>query len=298
MTSDSLERNTQQTPDDDPQETTDSTGGANTAVLQAAGVTVRFGGLTALSSVNLDVPRGAIVGLVGPNGAGKSTLFAVLSGLLRPNAGRVHLDGQDVTKISPQGRARKGMARTFQHPELFSSLTIREHLVLGHRLRHNRGRLWTDLVTGRGFRKPGHEETEHVDAILEMLHLGALAEEHAVGLPVGSCRLIEVGRALATNPKVLLLDEPGAGLDPSETEQLAAAFRRIVASDAVSIVMVEHDLEMVLGLSRLVYVLDFGVCIAQGSPAEIRSNERVHAAYLGDVRTSPTGQHAGDTAED
>jgi branched-chain amino acid transport system ATP-binding protein len=268
-----------------PDQAMDGWASSPTPALEAVGVTVRFGGLTALSNVDLALPQGSIAGLVGPNGAGKSTLFAVVSGLLRPNAGTVRLGGEDVTKASPQVRARKGMARTFQHPELFSSLTVREHLVLGHRLRHARRRLWTDLVTGRGFRRPSRDELDHVDAIVEMLRLGSLADEHAVGLPVGTCRLVEVGRALATSPKVLLLDEPGAGLDPIETDQLASALRRIVAQRAVSILMVEHDLDMVLGLSSVVYVLDFGVCIAHGTPAHIRTSEKVHAAYLGDVRS-------------
>src|SRR3954468_5530531 len=145
---------------------------AEGARLACAGVTVKFGGLVALDKAELAVPPGAIVGLVGPNGAGKSTLFGVLSGLLRPTAGTVLMDGEEVTRKSPQARAARGLARTFQHPELFTGLTVREHVTLAHRVRHAKARIWTDLVTGRGLRRPPAEETTRVDELLGALHLG------------------------------------------------------------------------------------------------------------------------------
>jgi branched-chain amino acid transport system ATP-binding protein len=256
------------------------TGGA--VRLEARGVSVRFGGLVALDGVDLAVPARTIVGLVGPNGAGKSTLFGVLSGLLRPSAGSVHMDGDDVTGSSPQARARRGLARTFQHPELFTSLTVREHLVLGYRMRHARARIWTDLLTGRGFRPAPRAETARVDELVQALHLGDIQAQPAAGLPLGMSRLVEVGRALAVDPRVLLLDEPSSGLDVRETEELAAVLRRLVSEHGVSLLLVEHDVPLVLGLCDQVHVLDFGIKIAAGTPAEIRQDPAVRAAYLGE----------------
>lgn len=259
-----------------------STAPATTARLQARGVTVRFGGLVALDGVDLDVPAQAIVGLVGPNGAGKSTLFGVLSGLLRPTAGTVCMDGEDVTGSSPQARARRGLARTFQHPELFSSLTVREHVILGYRMRHAKSRIWTDLVTGRGFRRAPKAETERIDELVETLHLGDIQHQPAAGLPLGLSRLVEVARALAVDPRVLLLDEPSSGLDVRETEELTATLRQVVSDHGVSLLLVEHDVPLVLGMCDQVHVLDFGIKIAAGTPLQIRNDPAVRAAYLGE----------------
>jgi branched-chain amino acid transport system ATP-binding protein len=252
------------------------------ARLEARGVTVRFGGLVALKDVDLAVPPGAIVGMVGPNGAGKSTLFAVMSGLLRPTAGTVLMDGDEVTRSSPQKRAGRGLARTFQHPELFSGLTVREHLVLAYRVRHAKSRIWTDLVTGRGLRRPPAEETERVDGLLDALHLGSIQHRPVAGLPLGMSRLVEIGRALAVDPNVLLLDEPSSGLDVRETEELAATLVRVVDEHGVSLLLVEHDVDLVLGMCHYVHVLDFGVKISAGKPEEVRKDPAVRAAYLGE----------------
>jgi ABC-type branched-subunit amino acid transport system ATPase component len=251
-------------------------------ILRAESVTVRFAGLIALNEVDVSVPPGTIVGLVGPNGAGKSTLFGVLSGLLRPNRGRVSLAGRDVTGARPQVRARLGLARTFQHPELFSGLSVRDHLVLAHRVRHARRRLWTDLLDGRAWRAADPYENQRVDGILELLGITDIARRDVSVLPLGLSRLVEVGRALATSPKVVLLDEPSSGLDASETERLSAGLVRARDARGVSFLLVEHDVAMVLGLSATVFVLDFGVLIAKGTPEEIRADPAVKAAYLGD----------------
>jgi ABC-type branched-subunit amino acid transport system ATPase component len=261
------------------------------AVLSASEVTVRFGGLVALSDVSLEVPASTIVGLVGPNGAGKSTLFAVLSGLLSPAAGRVWLGDDDITRSSPQVRARKGMARTFQQPELFLGLTVREHLVLAHRVRFARRRLWQDMVNPRSLLRPPRFETERVDALLEQLDLTRVARTPVAALPLGTSRLVEVGRALATQPDVVLLDEPLAGLDMRESENLASVFRRVVDDHdrQVSLLMVEHDVATVLALSSRIYVLDFGELIASGTPEEVRSNAAVRSAYLGDEDATAAG---------
>jgi branched-chain amino acid transport system ATP-binding protein len=272
---------------------TDTTGPAATAVprIEARGVSMRFGGLVALSDVDIAVPAGSIVGLVGPNGAGKSTLFGVLSGLLRPSAGSVLMDGQDVTRRSPQDRAARGLARTFQHPELFSGLTVREHLVLAYRVRHAKGRIWSDLVTGRGLRRAPAAEDERVDALLDALHLNGLRDRLVAGLPLGTSRLVEIGRALAVDPNVLLLDEPSSGLDTRETEDLAGTLRRIVAEHGVSLLLVEHDVDLVLGMCHEVHVLDFGAKISAGRPEAIRADPAVRAAYLGEA-TDPTEETA------
>ncbi len=249
-------------------------------VLEARDVTVRFGGLLALAGVGLEVPEATIVGLVGPNGAGKTTLFGVLSGILVPAAGSVLLRGRDVSRDPPQARARAGLARTFQRTELFADLTVREHLVLAHRARHARPRLWADLL-GRST-GDGAEEARRVDHLLGVLGLRTVADRPARALPLGTGRLVEVGRALATDPAVILLDEPSSGLDVHETEQLAATLLRARDEQGVALVLVEHDLDLVLGMSDTVNVLDFGSMIACGPPDAIRADPRVRAAYIGD----------------
>jgi ABC-type branched-subunit amino acid transport system ATPase component len=266
---------------------TDPPAGAD-PVLKAIGITVRFGGLTALSGVSLEVPPGTIVGLVGPNGAGKSTLFAVLSGLLRPASGQVFLGGNDVTSAPPQLRARQGLARTFQQPELFMGLNVREHLVLAHRVRYSRHRLWRDMFDPRSLLPPSKAENERVDYLLELLDLTHVARTSVGALPLGTSRLVEVARALATRPDVMLLDEPLSGLDIRESENLATVFQRVVANDErrVSLLMVEHDVATVLALSSRIFVLEFGQLIASGTPEEIRNNPAVRTAYLGDEDTS------------
>jgi ABC-type branched-subunit amino acid transport system ATPase component len=263
---------------------------SSSPVLSATGITVRFGGLTALSEVGLEVPPSTIVGLVGPNGAGKSTLFAVLSGLLRPAAGRVFLHGDDVTTASPQRRARMGLARSFQQPELFLGLTVREHVVLAHRVRFSRQRLWRDMVDPRSLLPASKEENERVDGLLELLDLTQVTRSSVGGLPLGTSRLVEIARALATRPDVVLLDEPLSGLDMRESENLATVFQRVVAADdhRVSLLMVEHDVATVMSLSSTIFVLDFGELIASGTPADIRANAAVRTAYLGDEDATST----------
>jgi branched-chain amino acid transport system ATP-binding protein len=253
------------------------------AALAATGVTVRFGGLSALSDVSVEVAPGSIVGLVGPNGAGKSTLLGVLSGLLRPNSGRVWLRGEDVTEASPRSRATRGLARTFQQPEVFLGLTVREHLVVAHRARVTPHRLWRDMLDPRSLRS-SKVENERIDGLLELVQLTRVAKAPVAALPLGVVRLVEVARALASDPHVLLLDEPLSGLDMKMSENLLSVFKLIVeqADHPVSLMIVEHDVAAVLALSDTVFVLDFGERIAVGSPAEIRNDPAVRSAYLGD----------------
>ena len=277
----------------------DGAGAGATPVLRVDDVVVRFGGVTALDQVSLAVPPASLIGLVGPNGAGKTTLFGVCSGLLRPAAGRVSLLGQVVTGLSPQRRARLGLARTFQQPEIFRGLSVADHLRLAYRARHQRSRLWRDMVTGGGFRSPGREENERVDFLLDLLTLTDLADTPADVLPLGTTRLVEVGRALAGGPQVVLLDEPLSGLDPGESTHLAAALRRTVDVEGTSLLLVEHDVAMVLSLCSTIHVLDFGRQIASGPPDAIRNDPAVKAAYLGDVpvEATPTSPAPVSTAQ-
>jgi branched-chain amino acid transport system ATP-binding protein len=257
---------------------------AEVPVLLARGITVRFGGLNALSNVDLDVAPSSIAGLVGPNGAGKTTMLAVLSGLLRPTQGRVWLRGKDVTEASAQARARSGLARTFQQPELFLGLTVREHLVLADRVHFTPRRLWRDMVDPRSLMPASSDENERVDGLLELLNLTRVAKAPVAALPLGVCRLVEVGRALASQPHVILLDEPLSGLDMKASENLLSVFQRVVKQTDrdVSLLLVEHDVAAVLALSNWIFVLDFGERIAADIPEEIRRDPAVRSAYLGD----------------
>jgi ABC-type branched-subunit amino acid transport system ATPase component len=262
--------------------TTSTTTTADVPLLAAHDVTVRFGGVVALDSVSLSVPAVATVGLVGPNGAGKTTLFGVLSGLLRPRSGRVTMSGADVTRRSPQTRARRGLSRTFQRMELFTELTVREHLVIARRVRQGRESFLGFFRDLSGFgERPSPGEDEAVDAILELLALDGVADRPAVAVPLGTGRLIEVARALAADPTVMLLDEPSSGLDVHETEQLGEALQRVRADRGTAFVLVEHNVEFVLELSDRVTVLDFGKVLVEGTPDEIRTSAEVQAAYFG-----------------
>jgi branched-chain amino acid transport system ATP-binding protein len=228
-------------------------------------VTVAFGGNRALDGVGMSADRGRVTGLIGPNGAGKSTLFDVVCGLRRPSSGRVILDGRDVTRLGPARRSRHGLARTFQRLELFGRLSVRDNLLVAAELGPERRRA-----------------ARAVSEILARLGLAEIAESPADTLPTGAGRLVEVGRALAARPKFLLLDEPAAGQDAAETERFAALLR-VLAAGETAVVLVEHDMSLVMGVCDQVHVLDLGKIIATGPPAEIRRDQAVLAAYLGDV---------------
>jgi branched-chain amino acid transport system ATP-binding protein len=261
-------------------------------ILSGAQVSVNFRGLKALQKVDIQVPEGAIVGLVGPNGAGKSTLLGVLSGDVTARHGTVSLGGLDVTGLASEARVRHGLARTFQLPELFDELTVREHLTLPRRLAQNPSRSWSDPLTGR-FLRPDAVEDEEVNALLDSLGLTQVADTPAGALPLGLSRLVEIARATASHPRVILLDEPFSGLNPAESKVLSQALAGINQSKGIAMVLVEHDVEIVFGLSERVIVLDFGVVIASGTPAEIQLDPAVRAAYLGDVSPGATGSAVG-----
>ncbi|HEV3135136.1 MAG TPA: ATP-binding cassette domain-containing protein [Acidimicrobiia bacterium] len=239
------------------------------ALLDVRQVSVSFGGLQALSEVSIDVQVGHVTGLIGPNGAGKTTLFNVITGLLGPNSGRVELEGRDITRRKPHQRARLGIGRTFQRLETFGSLTARENVLVAAEMRrgwsHDRKRSPSVIA----------------DEILDRVGLQAVAEDRVDRLPTGTARLVELGRALATQPRVLLLDEPSAGLNESETATLGTLLRE-VAGSGLAVLLVEHDMSFVMGTCERIHVLDFGRIISVGTPTEVQGDDTVRAAYLGE----------------
>jgi branched-chain amino acid transport system ATP-binding protein len=249
-----------------------------TPVLRASGITKSFSGIRALSHVSLEVNEGERVGLIGPNGAGKTTLFNCLLGVNSAYSGSVSIDGVDVTGRPVHERARMGIGRTFQRIELFSGSTVREHLLIAERTRRGNGRLWKDLL---GLGRPSTEEVAECDAVLDLLGLLELADEPIEHLSLGQGRLVEVGRALMTRPRLLLLDEPSSGLDRAETGDLAATLQQVQAEREFAILLVEHDVELVSSFTERSYMLDFGVLIAEGPTREVLANPAVRQAYLG-----------------
>ena len=249
-----------------------------TAVLEARGVGKSFAGIRALCDVSLSVGDGERVGLIGPNGAGKTTLFNCLLGVLDADAGRVLLDGEDISHLPVHARAGRGIGRTFQRIELFGESTVREHLLIAERVRRGDGALWKDLL-GRG--RPRADELAACDEVLELLGLAPMADEPIEHLSLGQGRLVEVGRALMTRPRLLLLDEPSSGLDREETGDLAATLRTVQAEHGFAILLVEHDVELVSDFTERCYVLDFGTLIAEGTTDEVLASDRVREAYLG-----------------
>jgi branched-chain amino acid transport system ATP-binding protein len=249
-------------------------------LLSAVGVTVTFGGHRALSDVSFAARPGEITGLIGPNGAGKTTLFDVVTGMLTPSAGRVSFDGADISSLDPHQRARRGLARTFQRLELFGDLTVRDNLRVAGDARRTWGRRGIADFAGRRRRHRSATDDE-VEQVLEMVGVAAVANERAGTLPTGTARLVELGRTLMLKPRLLLLDEPASGQSDEESARLAGLLRRLVSTEGLSIVLVEHDMALVMATCDRIHVLDFGVVIAVGAPADIRADERVRDAYLG-----------------
>jgi branched-chain amino acid transport system ATP-binding protein len=237
------------------------------ARLEVSGAEVRFGGVVALRGVDLTVDEGSVTGLIGPNGAGKTTLFNVITGLQKAQGGRVSLDGTDIGHLPPHRRARLGIARTFQRLEVFGSLTVRENILVAAEIR----RRWA---------RDGSNPRAVADDVMAEVGLRDMARVRCDTLPTGMARLVEVARALATRPSVVLLDEPSSGLDDRETDELGALLKRL-ADRSVAVLLVEHDVELVMSVCRRIHVLDFGRILAVGTPAEIQADPDVRAAYLG-----------------
>jgi branched-chain amino acid transport system ATP-binding protein len=249
------------------------------SILRLDGVTRRFGGLVALDGISLTVAVSGITAIIGPNGAGKTTLFNIISGFMAPSAGRVTFAGEDVTGLRPDRIAKRGLIRTFQLVQLFETLTALENVKVGRHL-HTRGGLLAAIIPSRSARDEEQAVDAAARALLERTGLAAQAATAAAVLPYGQKRLLEIARALAAEPKLLLLDEPAAGLNREETTQLAALLRQIAAS-GVAVLLIEHDMSLVMNTADRIAVLDFGRLIAEGAPAEVRNNPDVIAAYLG-----------------
>jgi ABC-type branched-subunit amino acid transport system ATPase component len=252
------------------------------AALDVRDITVDYGGLRALEDVSLSVDTGRTVGLIGPNGAGKTTLFDTVLGLVRPGSGHVHLFGEDVTGWPVHRRARLGLGRTFQRLELFGSLSVAENIIVALESVSSVGGL-----VGEVLRRPTSLDVRRraegrAAELLELVGLTDQAKTRSADLPMGMARVLEIARALATEPRLLLLDEPSSGLNEDESEQLARLLNALRSETKLALLIVEHDMNFVLGLSQSVYVLDFGKLIASGTPAKVRKDRTVQAAYLGE----------------
>jgi branched-chain amino acid transport system ATP-binding protein len=235
-------------------------------------ISVQFGGLLAVDGATLTVEPGCVTGLIGPNGAGKTTLFNVITGLQGPSRGRVVLDGRDITRRRPYRRARLGIARTFQRIEAFGSLTARENVLVALEMR----RRWA---------KSAYDSQAVADDLLEQVGIASVAHKRVESLPTGTARLVEVARALATEPKVLLLDEPSSGLDEAETDALGVLLHKLIGG-GLGVLLVEHDMPLVMDTCAIIHVLDFGRVIACGTPDAIQANPSVQRAYLGTAKNA------------
>jgi branched-chain amino acid transport system ATP-binding protein len=241
------------------------------SLLAVQDITVKFGGVTAVRSASLTADAGLVTGLIGPNGAGKTTLFNVVTGLQTPTSGVVHFSGKDITRRATHERARQGIARTFQRLEAFGSLSVRENVLVAAELHRQQG------VRHRGNRETPGQATER---LLRRVGLDAYADRQADTVPTGVARLLELARALALDPRLLLLDEPSSGLSTTETDSFGELLREL-AGEGRAVLIVEHDMDLIMKVCDRIHVLNFGEIIASGTPAQIRADEGVQRAYLG-----------------
>ena len=252
----------------------------NGPLLTLRGVCKSFGGIQAVDSISFEVRAGESLGLVGPNGAGKTTLFNCVCGQLRPESGDIVFDGTQLNGLPTYKRARLGIGRTYQKVEVFTDMTVRDHLLVAERARQREGRLWRDLLN---MSKPTKDEERRVAATLELVGIAHLANTSVNALGLGNCRLVELARALATEPKILLADEPSSGLDLHETAEVAAVLRTVQRERGTAVLLVEHDLSMVGEVVDRAIVMDLGAMLAEGTFDEVMADQNVRDAYLGQM---------------
>ena len=256
-------------------------GSSNGTILEASGVSKIFGGLVAVDEVTFSVPRRSIVSIIGPNGAGKTTFFNMLTGLYKPNSGAIAFDGRDITRARPDRILAAGMARTFQNIRLFATMTALENVMVGLHARMQAG-LFGSIIRLPSVRKEERIAHQRAAELLEFVGLRSNQfHQMSVNLAYGDQRRVEIARALASNPKMLLLDEPTAGMNPQESERLRAFMQRLRDEQGLTILLIEHDMKVVMNVSEYITVLDHGEKIAEGKPQEVRGNPRVVEAYLG-----------------
>ena len=250
-------------------------------VLKANNISIVFGGLHAVEDFTIEIKEGELVGLIGPNGAGKTTVFNMLTGVYVPTSGTVELRGQDVTKLSPHARVKIGISRTFQNIRLFKRMSVLENVKVSSNGHMNYG-IFSAIFKTKKYWAEEDKATQEALEILEVLGLAEYKDEQAQNLPYGKQRKLEIARALASHPAILCLDEPAAGMNPIETEELMETIQIVREKFKTAILLIEHDMKLVMGICEWIKVISFGKEIATGTPAEIKNNKEVIAAYLGE----------------